>query len=541
MVRTALTSRKREVLHLLENVLKFDCFMPALLVEGFLVLILIINFAIALAILLRDPKNAIHWSFFLCVLGGVMLGSGILLLFATKIFIFDKLVFYGGHTMILGLVLMAKTFPDNPKIKKNFWIFILPLAVLYIITPFNLLTKGLEIKADGSIAPINGPAIPFFVAVVGFYIFYSAFLFIKKYRQLSGLPKLQLQYLFLGAAIFMVSIFIFNVFLPAAGIAQLILLGPMSSIFFIGSTAYAILKHQLLNIRIIIQKSIIYVLILGLTGALYFATVFVVNFIFRQNFQLAMYLAITFAVIFGISTAWLVEKYFRKKVEEKTSHLRLLWEQQKQIIADISHGLQTPLTIIKSELNSIKKQSQFADDLDNLEKSVDSISKFIYDFLHLAKLETATEDFNKSPVYLSVILTDLSEYFEILAKENNISLMTEIQPNIVIPGNHKKIEELITNLMSNAVKYTYGKPDKKIWIKLAKVGDKVRLSIRDNGIGIGEEDLPHIFERFYRVKSSATKGTGLGLAICKKIVEKHNGSIEVSSELGKGTEFVIIF
>ena len=509
--------------------------------QGILIAVLTINLSIAIAILARNPRSAINWSFFLCVLGGVALGGGVLLLFATKLFIFDKLVFYGGHTLILGLMLMAKVFPENPKLQKRFWLILLPLVILYLITPFNLLTKGIEIKDNGSVAPINGPAIPFFVAIVGFYIFYSAVLFVKKYRRLFGLPKLQLQYLFLGIAIFVISIFIFNVFLPAVGMARLIILGPMASIFFTGFTAYAIIRHQLLNIRIIIQKSIVYILILGLTGALYFAAVFILNVIFSQNFQLAIYLAITLAILFGISTVWLVENYFRRRVEERTNHLRILWEQQKQIMADISHGLQTPLTIMKSELAFLKKQRRGESKLDNLEKSVDFISKFIYDFLHLAKLETAEANFKQEPVNLSFLLSELIEYFTILAGEDNISLITDVEPEIVMVGDKEKLEELVKNLMSNALKYTRYQKNKRIWITLKKSGSEIQFSIKDTGVGISQEDLPHIFERFYRVGNSKTKGIGLGLTICKKIVEKHNGSIEVNSELGQGAEFIIRF
>ncbi len=233
-----------------------------------------------------------------------------------------------------------------------------------------------------------------------------------------------------------------------------------------------------------------------------------------------------------------------ERVEHRTAQLQQLQEEQKQMMIDISHGLQTPLTVVRGRLGFLKKKGSNQIHLSILERSIDEISKFIYDLLNLAQLEMSRDDFKKQLVNFSELLHELVEYFEILAQENDITLKAAIGPNIRIYGNKEKIEELITNLVSNAFKYT--SPDRKnsIDLSLQRIKRQVLLTIQDNGIGISREDLPNIFTRFYRVKrgnGQNIKGTGLGLAICKKIVEKHNGMIEVESEWGKGTKFTIKF
>ena len=162
--------------------------------------------------------------------------------------------------------------------------------------------------------------------------------------------------------------------------------------------------------------------------------------------------------------------------------------------------------------------------------------------LILAQLETTQEDFTKEQVAFSDLLNDLVEYIEVLARDKSIILVSDIESGIVISGDKDKLTELVTNLVSNAIKYISN--ERKVSISLRKRDASIELVIEDTGIGIRKEDLPYIFDRFYRVKDPRhleVKGTGLGLAISKKIVERHNGVIEVESEFGKGTKFTIIF
>lgn len=241
-----------------------------------------------------------------------------------------------------------------------------------------------------------------------------------------------------------------------------------------------------------------------------------------------------------------VQDYSREleaRVKQRTAEIQRLQEEQRQMMVDLSHGLQTPLTVIKGNLDFLKNQMPANKRIDALHDATDKVSEFIYDLLKLAKLESSQEDFKKEPVDFSKLLRDIVEYVGVITQEKQIEVVSHIEPSLKMYGQKDKLEELVANLISNAVKYT---PDGgKIYIDLKKIdGIIVELAIRDTGIGIDKEDLPHIFERFYKIRNQDrehVRGTGLGLAICKRIVEKHGGTIEARSEFGKGTTVIVRF
>lgn len=230
-----------------------------------------------------------------------------------------------------------------------------------------------------------------------------------------------------------------------------------------------------------------------------------------------------------------------QKVFERTKEIKEMQEDQKQMMVDISHNLQTPLTVVKGELGILERSLPGNPNLKVFEHSIDDISRFIYDLLKLAKLEHGSEAVEMRPLDLSELLDELVEYFEVLAAEQAITVGHAIEPYLTILGNKEKLTELVNNLVSNAMKYVAN--EKQIRITLKRVGNQAELVVADTGIGIPAEDLPHIFERFYRVKrkGEGIRGSGLGLAICKRIVAMHRGTIDVQSELGKGTAFTVRF
>ena len=230
-----------------------------------------------------------------------------------------------------------------------------------------------------------------------------------------------------------------------------------------------------------------------------------------------------------------------KKVKLRTKQIQDLQEEQRQMMLDISHELQTPLTVTRIEIETIKKQLPENKAISSFEKSIDWISKFISDLLELAHLEMST-NYIKKNYNLSKIITDLIEYFEILTDDKKIVLINEIEPNIVLYCDEKKIRELVINLMSNAVKYIAN--ERRIYIYLTKKQSYIELIIKDTGLGINKDNLSKVFKRFYmerKVDRDKIKGSGLGLAICKKIVEEHNGQIKVESEERKYTKFIVKF
>ena len=228
-----------------------------------------------------------------------------------------------------------------------------------------------------------------------------------------------------------------------------------------------------------------------------------------------------------------------RRVTERTHEIHVLQQAEQQMMLDISHGLQTPLTIIKNELGKIKSHSPKLGELATFEKSIDKASKFVYDLLRLAHLDTIHNEAYEV-VNFSGLLSEVVEYFEIPANEQRIAVHTMIEPSARIRGEKEELTEAISNLLSNAVKYMREDGERNIFISLAVRHELVLLTIRDTGIGISSEDIPHLFERFYRVKQrNKTKGTGLGLSITKQIIARHGGTIAVESTVDHGSSFII--
>lgn len=232
-----------------------------------------------------------------------------------------------------------------------------------------------------------------------------------------------------------------------------------------------------------------------------------------------------------------------EKVKQRTAKIVGLQESQKQMMQEMAHGLQTPLTILKGELTGLKEKLKDNKKISLIERSIDRVSDFIYDMLRLSKMEAEGKNFKKEKFSLSELMLDLIESFEIITSEKGIKIKHTISPSVNFIGDKRAIEELISNLVSNSVKYLRDDNEKIIKIKLSKTNKKIKISIADNGIGIAKEDIPKLFSRFYRIKSNlkSKQGSGLGLVICKAIVKKHNGNIEIKSEINQGTEIVIRF
>jgi signal transduction histidine kinase len=259
-----------------------------------------------------------------------------------------------------------------------------------------------------------------------------------------------------------------------------------------------------------------------------------------ENFSSQVAVAFEKALLYEQVAAY--SESLEQKVEERTREIVALREQERQMMADISHGLQTPLTILKSELGTLKQHLPETVHMSAFERSIDMISKFIYDLLTLARLKKTEHIVNIESIDLSELVSDLAEYTTISAKAEGIHASENITSEIFVSGEKDRLTEAIVNILGNAMKYMGSGSKKEMTVTLTKDAAHAILTISDTGIGIPESDLPHLFERFYRVSNkgdACPKGTGLGLAITKRIIERHGGTITVKSILGKGTTFMI--
>lgn len=214
---------------------------------------------------------------------------------------------------------------------------------------------------------------------------------------------------------------------------------------------------------------------------------------------------------------------------------------QREFVANVSHELKTPLTVIKSytqTLRNLDVDRKTADSfLSTVENEADRMAGIVGQLLHLSRLEQQTAA--KEETELFSLCSDVANSLKIESEKKG--LVVYITGGCTVLSDRELIRTVIYNLMSNAVKYS--RPGGEISIKITD-GDRPEISVFDNGEGIPPQDIEHIFERFYRVdkaRARGTGGTGLGLAIAKKSAENMGASLSVKSEPGKYTEFTLKF
>lgn len=221
--------------------------------------------------------------------------------------------------------------------------------------------------------------------------------------------------------------------------------------------------------------------------------------------------------------------------------LETIFTSQQRFLADISHELRTPLTVIKGNVGLMRRMNTVDEEtLLSIDEEANRLTRLVGDLLLLAKAETGKLPLQKETLELDTLLFEVLQQMHVLAGDKLTIKLAEID-QILILGDRDRLKQVLLNLISNAIQYT---PEGgEIILSLSKMDGKARFIVQDTGPGIPAEDLPHIFERFYRTEKSRTRsktpGFGLGLSIAYWIITKHNGEIDVESEEGKGTIFKI--
>lgn len=230
------------------------------------------------------------------------------------------------------------------------------------------------------------------------------------------------------------------------------------------------------------------------------------------------------------------------------TELKKLEQMRKDFVANVSHELKTPITSIKgfSETlldGAMKDEEALQHFLSIILKESDRLQALIQELLDLSKIEHQQFVLNIEPLNIPHLLEETCAILQGKADEKNIALTLNAPDRpITIKGDSYRVKQIFINLITNALNYT-GK-DGSVDINVIEEKQAVKVEVRDSGIGIDKDELPRIFERFYRVDKARSRnsgGTGLGLAIVKHIVEAHKGKITVESEPGKGTIFTVIF
>jgi two-component system phosphate regulon sensor histidine kinase PhoR len=229
------------------------------------------------------------------------------------------------------------------------------------------------------------------------------------------------------------------------------------------------------------------------------------------------------------------------------TQLKQLDEVRKDFVANVSHELRTPLSILRGYIETLRDNpktptSELARILGVMERHSKRLGLLVEDLLTLARLESTNPNLQLSNVRVDDLLSSVVRDWEKRFADKKLKVIVDLASDAtMIRADETRLHEVLYNLLDNAVKYS--SVGSEIRLRTQRLDGQVALSVSDTGIGIGEEDLPRVFERFYRVdkaRSSELGGTGLGLSIVKHIAQLHGGRVEAESELGRGTTIRVL-
>lgn len=634
-----------------------------------------LNLLISFYVLLSNPRRIVNRFFALFSGGAACWSLGLSMLFFSQHSVFITLILEGGLLLAAGVFFFGKTYPENKLLKKDLWFF-LPMIPIAALIPFKIFISDAAIAPTGHPIPHNQPYFFIYAATLAFYMLGALYFLIQKYVRSVEPIRTKLRYFFIGIGVFTVASLICDVILPNFSFYELNLVGPLASLLFVGTTAYSIFRYNLLDIRIVIQRGLIYIVLLIITVLTYSIGLQFIGYLVHKVTNVTVMISAGVTMVLGIFFMPPIRSYlekitdpifFKNKyvysdaleelsqmlnanmgqadviatsvsalkrilstdhvefvitdntdeivaeptgesiialpiifmntpigmirlgkkksgepytfqdtqlletflhqaavtlekgrlyekvqeyntqlehiVEERTAEVTRIQQEQKQIMIDISHNLQTPLAVIRNELELMTEYSGDASKMITAKRSLMRVSEFIRQLLHLARLDGSVYETLFTTVDLSRLVTEQAEYFEVMGIEQHIKVTASIEPGITIAGDRRLLGEALTNLAQNAIKYRREGIVGTIHITLTRHKGYIELTVEDNGIGIAKKDQQEIFTRFYRASraSDRAQGAGLGLAIVSKIIAMHNGTISVQSALNKGTCFTIRF
>jgi signal transduction histidine kinase len=218
--------------------------------------------------------------------------------------------------------------------------------------------------------------------------------------------------------------------------------------------------------------------------------------------------------------------------------------QQSDLISEFVHELRTPLSSLSTAtyllLRPEMSQEQRDQIINNIHNETIRLNALASSFLDLARLESGRVQFRKTVFSIADLIYECKDVMATKATEDNIQIRVESPERLpLLEADRDKIKQVLLNLLSNAIKYN--RPNGSVMLRAEEMEKEIAFYIQDTGLGIPDESLPHLFEKFFRVREheSRVAGTGLGLSICKQIIQGHGGRIEVKSKVGVGTVFAV--
>lgn len=459
-----------------------------------------------------------------------------------------RLVMFFAVFLQFMFFMFVYLFPQNrilmSKLKFSLLVFLTSATMLAGVSPF------LYLNLNEEAVPVPGPLMPLFAFTIFLFWGLSVFYVVKKYYLSKDIEKTQWRLIMLGF-LSMFILLIFSQFLSVIIFKDtgFIKFGPLFTLPFIVLSTYAIIRRQLLNVKVIATESLI-----GLLLIVLLAKILLSVGVKELSLNLGFFITVAFL---GVLLIKAVSKEIQDKIRIenlagnlKSANIRLkkLDQAKSEFISIASHQLRTPLAAIKGYISMLKEGSygplseKQAGPMDNVFQSNERLIKLVNDLLNLSRLEAGKLEFKPESASLKELISGVVEELKINANKKGLYLKIE-NPEISLPkiiADVDKLRQVFLNIIDNAIKYT---EKGGITIKAKILNTKYQIQISDTGDGIAKEEIENLFQMFLRGSAgsqSQGEGSGVGLYVAKKFVEMHRGKIWAESAgKGKGSTFFI--
>lgn len=514
-----------------------------------------IDFLLGIVIFLQNPRNPINsaYGFFAATVTAWGLGVGFFLATTNDGWgdFLARFLYFAGGSIPASFLYFSRILSAQQRFVswQTFFIFFPTFCffVLYFFT--DLVIAGYTVTLAGAKAFTYGPFHLLFDAHLWVYFIFAFIALQKHYRMHEDAERYRTLFIILGTYLVLFVAGITNVIIPLLSIFSFIWIGPTATIVWVGIIAYAVLKHQLFNIRIIAAELFVISLwLLSLVRTFFSESVrdVWINMVtLMATVILGVFLAR--AVIKEVKTRREIER-LAEDLRKANARLKELDQRKSEFVSLASHQLRNPLTAIKGYASMILDGSfgvvshKIKDAVEKIFESSERLVMIIEDFLTVSRIEQGRLDYNFTHInFKSLVETIIADMRSTIEKKGlTLSFEYEKEKEYYLIADSGKVVQIIGNLIENALKYT---PRGLISIHLSKntSARTVTFSIKDTGIGMSHETKKKIFSKFTRAHNAHevnVGGTGLGLFIARQLVEAHKGRIWAESDgEGKGSTF----
>ena len=465
--------------------------------------------------------------------------------------ILGRFLYETAIIIVVVLLYLVSIFPFNIGLGKlRLFLIFAPSAPLLLLTiGSDLIIQGAESTVYGN-KVIFGSLFALYAFFIISYVALSVFVLFKKYKQGRGNIKINIRYILTGIAISGFLGIMANIVLPLFNIFDIAKFGSTSTIVLVFLVAYAVAKHNFMDIKVIGTEFF----------AIILSFILFINVIFSDNFndlviKIVLFIAVA-SITFLLVKSVVKEVRTRQKLEELTIKLRNANEDLKKLdaaksefISIASHQLRTPLSIIKGYISVMmegdtgKITSEQEDYLRKVYASNEKLIMLVNDLLDLSRIESGRIVYNFSPIFAAAFTENIVEELRSKAVAKNLTLKFNKQADgdlFIFYGDKNTLAQALFNIIDNGICYT---DQGKVEVDLIVDDNDIMWKIRDTGAGINDEEKKNLFQKMKRgerISRIYTEGTGLGLYVAKKIIDAHNGNIWAESEgIGKGSIFYV--